>query len=47
MLVLDTKPLREKARQIESEVRKNLQKQQISMNAMREADRRGPGEMYR
>ncbi len=47
MLVLDTKPLREKARQIESEVRKNLQQQQQSMERMRTPDSQGPGEMYR
>ncbi len=47
MLVLDTKPLREKAREIEAEVRRNLTKQQQSMTAMREAEPVGPGEMYR
>lgn len=47
MLVLDTKPLREKARQIEAEVRKNLQQQQASMAQMRTPDAAGPGEMYR
>ena len=47
MLVLDTKPLREKARQIESEVRRNLDAQQRSMNSMRRGDDEGPGEMYR
>ncbi len=47
MLVLDTKPLREKARQIEAEVRKNLQQQQQSMDRMRTPDSQGPGEMYR
>ena len=47
MLVLDTKPLREKARQIETEVRKNLQQQQTSMAQMRQPDSTGPGEMYR
>jgi uncharacterized protein len=47
MLVLDTKPLREKARQIESEVRKSLQQQQQSMERMRSPDSQGPGEMYR
>jgi uncharacterized protein len=47
MLVLDTKPLREKARQIEAEVRKNLQQQQSSMAQMRTPDAAGPGEMYR
>lgn len=47
MLVLDTKPLREKARQIESEVRRTLQQQEQSMSAMRPKDTEGPGEMYR
>jgi uncharacterized protein len=47
MLVLDTKPLREKAQEIESEVRRNLTKQQQSMTAMRETEAVGPGEMYR
>jgi uncharacterized protein len=47
MLVLDTKPLREKAQEIEGEVRRNLTKQQQSMNAMRESEAVGPGEMYR
>jgi uncharacterized protein len=47
MLVLDTKPLREKAREIETEVRKNLQQQQTSMNNMKPAETAGPGEMYR
>ena len=47
MLVLDTKPLREKAAEIETEVRKNLQKQQQSMNTIQQAEQVGPGEMYR
>jgi len=47
MLVLDTKPLREKAQEIESEVRRNLTKQHQSMTAMRDAEPVGPGEMYR
>lgn len=47
MLVLDTKPLREKARQIEGEVRKNLEAQQKSMNQIRPKEDEGPGEMYR
>jgi uncharacterized protein len=47
LLLLDTKPLREKAREIETEVRKNLAKQQVSMTAMREVEPVGPGEMYR
>jgi uncharacterized protein len=47
MLVLDTKPLREKARQIEGEVRKNLQTQRQSLANMRQAETEGPGEMYR
>lgn len=47
MLVLDTKPLREKARQIEGEVRRNLDAQQKSMNQMNRGETEGPGEMYR
>ena len=47
MLVLDTKPLREKAQEIEAEVRSNLTKQHQSMTAMRDAEPVGPGEMYR
>ncbi|HTT25889.1 MAG TPA: PAC2 family protein, partial [Thermoplasmata archaeon] len=47
MLVLDTKPLREKARQIEAEVRKNLQQQQTSMQQLKTPEPAGPGEMYR
>ena len=47
LLVLDTKPLREKARQIESEVRKTLQQTRESMSNMRANETEGPGEMYR
>jgi uncharacterized protein len=47
MLVLDTKPLREKAREIEAEVRKTLHQQQESMASMRTNEPVGPGEMYR
>lgn len=47
MLVLDTKPLRDKARQIEAEVRRSLAQQQQSMQQMRPPDAAGPGEMYR
>ncbi len=47
LLVLDTHPLREKAREIESQVRRNLARQQESMAAMRQAETTGPGEMYR
>jgi uncharacterized protein len=47
LLVLDTKPLREKAREIESEVRKTLQQTRESMSSMRAAEPEGPGEMYR
>jgi len=47
MLVLDTKPLREKAQEIEAEVRSNLTKQHQSMTAMRDSEPVGPGEMYR
>jgi uncharacterized protein len=47
MLVLDTKPLREKAQEIEGEVRHTLAQQQQSMAKMRPAEPSGPGEMYR
>ena len=47
LLVLDTKPLREKARQIEAEVRKTLQQTHESVSNMRAAESQGPGEMYR
>ena len=47
MLLLDTKPLREKARQIEAEVRKSLAQQRQSISNMRPAEPDGPGEMYR
>jgi uncharacterized protein len=47
MLALDTKPLREKARQIEAEVRKSLAAQQKSLAGMRSPETEGPGEMYR
>lgn len=47
LMVLDTKPLREKAREIEAQVRRSLAKQQESMAAMRETEPAGPGEMYR
>ncbi len=47
MLVLDTKPLRDKAAQIESEVRKNLDTQQRSMTPPRRGEEDGRGEMYR
>ncbi len=47
LLVLDTKPLREKAREIEAEVRKKLQQTRESLTSMRAAEAEGPGEMYR
>jgi len=47
LIVLDTKPLRDKARQIESEVRKTLQQTRESMSRIRAAETEGPGEMYR
>src|SRR5271157_428453 len=47
LLVLDTKPLRDKARQIEAEVRKTLQQTRESIASMRNAEPQGPGEMYR
>ena len=47
LLVLNTRPLREKARQIEAEVRRNLEQQQKSIASMRPSAPDGPGEMYR
>jgi uncharacterized protein len=47
LMVLDTKPLRDKARQIEAEVRKTLQQTHESLSSMRTAESEGPGEMYR
>ena len=47
LLILDTKPLREKAREIEAEVRKTLEQTRESMTNMRAAELEGPGEMYR
>jgi uncharacterized protein len=47
LLLLDTKPLREKARQIEAEVRKNLQQTRESISNLRAPETEGPGEMYR
>ena len=47
MLVFDTKPLRDKAREIETEVRKSLDQQQKSIQNMRQVEPTGPGEMYR
>ncbi len=47
LMLLDTKPLREKAREIETEVRKTLQQTRESMTTVRPAETEGPGEMYR
>jgi uncharacterized protein len=47
LLVLDTKPLREKAKEIEGEVRKTLQQTRDSMTSIRSSETEGPGEMYR
>jgi uncharacterized protein len=47
LLVLDTKPLREKAKEIEGEVRKTLQQTRDAMSSMRSTETEGPGEMYR
>ncbi len=47
LLVLDTKPLREKAKEIEGEVRKTLQQTRDSISTMRSNETEGPGEMYR
>jgi uncharacterized protein len=47
LIALDTKPLREKARQIEAEMRKTLRQTKESMANMREGSPEGAGEMYR
>ena len=47
LMVLDTMPLRDKAREIEFEVRKTLQQTRESMSSMRAPEPEGPGEMYR
>jgi uncharacterized protein len=47
MLVLDTKPLREKAHQIETDVRQSLRQQEKALSGMRKPETEGPGEMYR
>lgn len=47
LLVFDTKPLREKALEIEAEVRRTLQQQAASMANMKPNEPVGPGEMYR
>ncbi len=47
MLVLDTKPLREKARQIETQMRRSLSQQRQSLSALRPPEPAGAGEMYR
>jgi uncharacterized protein len=47
LLTIDTKPLREKAAQIESQVRKSLNQQRESISQMRQPEAPGPGEMYR
>ena len=47
LIILDTKPLRDKAREIESEVRKTLRQTRESLSSIRSAEAEGPGEMYR
>ncbi len=47
LLLLDTKPLREKAEEIEAEVRHNLKQQEKATPGLRPPDTSGPGEMYR
>jgi len=47
LLLLDTKPLRDKAREIEAEVRKTLAQTRESITNMRATEPEGPGEMYR
>ncbi|HEV2520364.1 MAG TPA: PAC2 family protein [Thermoplasmata archaeon] len=47
LMVLDTKPLREKAEEIEAEVRQTLKQQEKSLSSTRPLDSGGPGEMYR
>jgi uncharacterized protein len=47
LLVLNTKPLREKAEEIEAEVRKTLRQQERSVPGAHPPELAGPGEMYR
>ncbi|MCI4320473.1 MAG: PAC2 family protein [Thermoplasmata archaeon] len=47
MMMIDTNPLREKARQIEAQVRKSLAQQREQASEMRQPQTPGPGEMYR
>jgi predicted ATP-grasp superfamily ATP-dependent carboligase len=47
LLVLDTKPLRAKAEEIETEVRRSLKQQEREMTALHAPEDSGPGEMYR
>ncbi len=47
LLLLNTRPLREKARQIEAEVRASLSQQQKSIANLRPIETDGVGEMYR
>jgi len=47
LLVLNTKPLREKAEQIEAEVRHSLQLQEKALSGLKKSEPEGPGDMYR
>lgn len=47
LLLIDTKPLREKARELEAQMRRNLDRQQQTMSKLREPAAEGAGEMYR
>ncbi len=47
LILLNTRPLRQKAKQIEAEVRHHLEEQQAASPHPRTADSVGPGEMYR
>ncbi|MGD0718383.1 MAG: PAC2 family protein [Thermoplasmata archaeon] len=47
LIVLNTRPLRKKAREIEAEVRQHLEEQQAVSQSSRTVDPVGPGEMYR
>ncbi len=47
LMVLNTRPLRQKAKEIEAEVRHHLDEQQTASQTPRTGETVGPGEMYR
>jgi uncharacterized protein len=47
LLLLDTKPLRAKAEELEAEVRRSLRQQEKAMASLSTSETSGPGEMYR